>query len=109
MKHPLLVLAVSIELASCQHKVDPVIDLSKAEWQWSCPDSSTLRPFNASMPGHVLEALVEADLTPNPYLGTHERDVQWVETVPWHLRAHIPNTGVDADSAVMCLEGIDTY
>ena len=61
------------------------------------------------MPGHVLEALVEADLTPNPYLGTHERDVQWVETVPWHLRAHIPNTGVDADSAVMCLEGIDTY
>ena len=109
MKHPLLVLAVSLELASCQHKVSPVIDLSKAEWQWSSPDSSTLIPFDASMPGHVLEALVEADLTPNPYLGTHERNVQWVETVPWHLRTHIPNTGVDADSAVMCLEGIDTY
>ncbi|MGB1100311.1 MAG: glycosyl hydrolase 2 galactose-binding domain-containing protein, partial [Flavobacteriales bacterium] len=90
MKHLLLALAVSLGLASCQQEVVSVIDLSKADWQWSSPDSSSIRPFDACMPGHVLEALVEADLAPNPYLGTHERDVQWVETLPWHLRTHLP-------------------
>lgn len=109
MKHLLLALAVSLGLASCQQEVVSVIDLSKADWQWSSPDSSSIRPFDACMPGHVLEALVEADLAPNPYLGTHERDVQWVEILPWHLRTHLPNTAVASDSAVLCLEGIDTY
>ena len=52
---------------------------------------------------------MEADLAPNPYLGTHERDVQWVETLSWHLRTHLPNNGLTSDSAVLCLEGIDTY
>ena len=40
----------------------------------------------------------------------HERDVQWVEILPWHLQTHLPSTGVakPGDSAV-CLEGIDIY
>ena len=109
MKHLLLALAVSLGLASCQQEVVSVIDLSEADWKWSSPDSSAIRPFDACIPGHVLEALVEADLAPNPYLGTHERDVQWVEILPWHLQTHLPNTGVATDSAVLCLEGIDTY
>ena len=53
---------------------------------------------------------MEADLAPNPYLSTHEREVQWVETLPWHLRT-IPNSSVDlpGDSAVLHFQGIDTY
>ena len=109
MKHLLLALAVSLGLASCQSEVDSVIDLSEADWQWSSPDSSAIRPFDACIPGHVLEALADADLAPNPYHGAHERDVQWVEILPWHLQTHLPNTGVATDSAVICLEGNRHY
>ena len=58
-----------------------------------------------------MEALVEADLCPNPYPGTHERDVQWVETLPWVLQTHVDGTVCqDLETVLFCtLEGIDTY
>ena len=111
MKHLLLVLVVFAGLVSCQVPSSPSTNLSEAAWQWSSPDSLTLGAFEATLPGHVLEALVHAGLAPDPHVGTHEREVQWVETLDWHLRTHVPSTSValPGDSAVLSLEGIDTY
>ena len=70
-----------------------------------------MQRIDASLPGYAMEALVEANLCPNPFMGTHERDVQWVETLPWVLSTHVdgPLCQDLGDSAVLHLEGLDTY
>lgn len=68
-------------------------------------------PIAAKVPGHVLPDLNEAMLAPNPYLGTHERDVQWVEHQTWAYmtEVHFPEWWRTTDSAVFRFSGLDTY
>ena len=98
-------------MASCWTVQPHIVDLSASTWHWSSPDSSSLQRIDASLPGYAMEALVEANLCPNPFMGTSERDVQWVETLPWVLSTHVddPLCRDLGDSAVLHLEGLDTY
>ena len=111
MNHLSLALIVCAGLASCQASAPSSVNLTGTQWRWTSPDSLALGAFEASLPGHVLEALVQADLAPDPFTGTHEREVQWVENVAWHARTHVPSASVNltCDSAVLCFEGVDTY
>ena len=106
-----LAAVVSLSAISCSKQDITRVDLSKASWHWSNPDSSSSFQIPARVPGHVLESLVQSGLAPNPNQGTHERDVQWVESEPWTLSTHVNLSKglMPGDSAELHFEGLDTY
>lgn len=65
----------------------------------------------ASVPGHVLLDLVAADLAPDPFLGTNEPRVQWVEEEPWTYTVHFeaPSSWSATDTTTITFAGLDTY
>ena len=65
----------------------------------------------ASVPGHVLLDLVAADLAPDPFLGTNEPRVQWVEDEAWTytLRFSAPPGWSANDTTEIHFSSLDTY
>ena len=97
-----------LSLASCGEKLGHEVDLSQLKWTVVC-QSGRVQPCSAEVPGHVLPSLVNAGLAPNPYHGTHERDVQWVEDETWTYSTKLPPTHMAGmDSAVLTFQGLDT-
>lgn len=85
------------------------IDLTQLDWMVSC-QPKRVSPCSAEVPGHVLTSLVAEGLAPNPDLGTHERDVQWVEDDIWTYSTTLPPSVVTGlDSAILTFQGLDTY
>ena len=66
---------------------------------------------DAQVPGFVLEDLVRAGLAPDPYTGTHERDVQWVEDSTWTYTASFvrPDGWATSDSATLEFQGLNVF
>ncbi|MER7170627.1 glycoside hydrolase family 2 protein [Streptomyces mesophilus] len=67
--------------------------------------------LEARVPGCVHTDLLAADLIPDPFLGTNERDVAWVGRQPWTYRRQL--TGEEANTAAhertdLVFEGLDT-
>lgn len=86
------------------------VGLDNLKWSLSC-DSAEFRQVPARVPGHVLPALVEAGLVPDPNFGTQERDVQWVELEAWTFSTHVPLPlgWKEGEQARLEFEGLDTY
>lgn len=86
------------------------IRLQNLTWSVFSSDT-TLSPVPARVPGHVLPDLVEAGLAPDPYLETHEIEVQWVESLSWTYRTHLDlPRGWESPSQVQLeFAGLDTY
>ena len=72
-------------------------------------DSTLL--LDADVPGCVTLSLLKAGLIPDPYNGTHERDVQWVEKLPWTYSTTLarPQGWPAEDSLVLTFSNLDTY
>ena len=66
---------------------------------------------DAQVPGFVLEDLVRAGLAPDPYTGTHELDVQWVEDSTWTYTASFvrPDGWATSDSATLEFQGLNVF
>lgn len=79
------------------------------DWTLNRPGASKAIP--ASVPGHVLLDLVAADLAPDPFLGTNEPRVQWVEDEPWTYTLHFeaPTGWSATDTTTITFAGLDTY
>ena len=71
-------------------------------------DSTLL--LDADVPGCVTQSLLNAGLIPDPYNGTHERDVQWVEQLPWTYSTTLarPQGWPAKDSLVLTFSNLDT-
>ena len=66
---------------------------------------------DAQVPGFVLEDLVRAGLAPDPYTGTHELDVQWVEDSTWTYTTSFvrPYGWAASDSATLEFQGLNVF
>ena len=65
----------------------------------------------ASVPGSVHQDLLAADRIPDPFIGLHEQDVQWVGEVDWLYRCtfDLEPDSLQSGSVALCLDGLDTF
>ncbi len=66
---------------------------------------------SARVPGTVHQDLMAHGLIPNPFVGTNEKDVQWVELEDWDYRTtfDVSPAQLERGGAVLAFEGLDTY
>ena len=80
MKHSLpLLLAALLLLTGCGHKWT-IVELG--DWQFEYNGQW----YDATVPGCIHTDLMARSLIPDPFYGTNEDSVQWVEQRDWHYR-----------------------
>ena len=86
----------------------PTLDLTQARWQFRDTTSKTWLP--ATVPGCVHTDLLAAGKIPEPFYGTRELDLQWIEKRDWEYRATFTLTAAFlAESVIeLCADGLDT-
>lgn len=67
--------------------------------------------YAAEVPGSVQRDLVRHNLLPNPYYGTNEEKIQWVENENWDFRKTFTVTAdqLQYGDALLSFEGLDTH
>lgn len=85
-------------------------------WQFSQANSSKQDNenalwYDAKVPGSVQHDLIRHGVLPDPYYGTNEELVQWVEDKKWDFRKTFEVTAeqLQYDEAVIFFEGLDTH
>ena len=77
-------------------------------WQFSQMNSDQW--YEAEVPGSVQRDLVRHGLLPDPYYGTNEEQVQWVEDENWDFKKtfSVSAAQLQHDEALLLFEGLDT-
>ncbi|SVB49726.1 uncharacterized protein METZ01_LOCUS202580, partial [marine metagenome] len=78
---------------------------------WTFRQAGTKTWYPAEVPGNVHTDLMTNGLIPNPFIGTNELNVQWVENEDWEYIAefHINQESLGHDKIEITFEGLDTY
>lgn len=78
---------------------------------WEFSQSGTNKWRTAIVPGTVHQDLIRHELIPNPFYGTNEQKVQWVENEDWEYKTTFTLTEeqLNRDGALLTFEGLDTY
>lgn len=86
----------------------PVLDLTRAKWKFR--DCSTIPWFPARVPGCVHRDLRRARKIPDPFFGTNELDLQWIEQRDWEYQTDFNVSGALRNEEVVELvaDGLDT-
>lgn len=78
-------------------------------WEFSRADEGIWRP--ATVPGTVHTDLLAQHLIPDPFVGTNEKAVQWVDKKDWQYRKrwHMKKQELNAEVIELEFKGLDTY
>ena len=78
-------------------------------WQFS--KSSKNEWKEATVPGSVQRDLIRLGELPDPYWGTNEKLVQWIEDKNWDFQKsfHVSAEQLTYDDALLIFNGLDTY
>lgn len=78
---------------------------------WEFSQAGNGKWMNAIVPGTVHQDLIRHELLPNPFYGTNEEKIQWVENEDWEYRTSFTVTEeqLKRDDAQLIFEGLDTY
>ncbi len=78
---------------------------------WSFKQVGTDKWLPAQVPGTVHQDLLRLHMLPNPFYGTNEKDIQWVENEDWQYKTSFNVTAdqLQYEGAQMIFEGLDTY
>lgn len=110
--HPLNKLSTRVAAKSCGLRpISGVFLLSLASLAWRFRDlSSGGRWYPATVPGCVHRDLHRAGLIPDPFHGTNELELQWIEHRAWEYRAtfSVPARWLDEAWVELCADGLDT-
>ena len=104
----LLTLLCFIPVLLWANKPSTAIQLND-EWQFSQSNKDEWRP--AIVPGSVQRDLIRLKVLPDPYYGTNEKKVQWVEDENWDFKKsfNLTEEQLKYDDALLTFEGLDTY
>ncbi len=86
-----------------------VLDLSQQEWRFR--QASTRSPWRkATVPGCVHTDLLRHKLIPDPFFGTNELQLQWIEEADWEYRTlfTVPKTLRGESHLELVADGLDT-
>jgi beta-mannosidase len=87
----------------------PTLDLAKSRWQFR--DTSAPKTWlPATVPGCVHTDLLAAGKIPDPFYGTNELGLQWIEERDWEYRTTFTVTAAFLAEAEidLCADGLDT-
>jgi beta-mannosidase len=78
---------------------------------WNFREAVTAAWFPATVPGNIHTDLMANDLLPDPFIGTNELEVQWVEEKDWeyHTTFLLSSKLMKNDHIDLIFEGLDTY
>ena len=79
------------------------------EWQFTQTDKDEWH--SATVPGSVQRDLIRLEILPDPYYGTNEEKVQWVENENWDFKKSFQLTVEELEyaDALLTFEGLDTH
>lgn len=103
-----LLLTVSLLLALFTHGIAQDHALSDG-WEFSRVDEGIWRP--ATVPGTVHTDLLALHLIPDPFVGTNEKAVQWIDKKDWQYRRkwHLKKQELNFEVIELEFKGLDTY
>lgn len=78
---------------------------------WEFSQSGTGKWMTGVVPGTVHQDLIRHELLPDPFYGTNEKKIQWVENEDWEYRTSfvVSEEQLKRDGAQLIFEGLDTY
>lgn len=78
---------------------------------WEFSQAGTGKWMTGVVPGTVHQDLIRHELLPNPFYGTNEQKIQWVENEDWEYKTSfiLSEDQLKRDGAQLILEGLDTY
>lgn len=78
---------------------------------WMFSQSGSDKWLTATVPGTVHYDLLRHQMIPDPFWGTNEYRIQWVENEDWEYRMvfTVTDEQLARDGAMMTFEGLDTY
>jgi beta-mannosidase len=77
---------------------------------WTFHPSGSEKIYPAEVPGVVHLDLLRQGEIPNPFYGTNEEDVQWIENEAWEYQMSFDLENLDsAKNYELVFEGLDTY
>jgi beta-mannosidase len=87
-----------------------VLPLANARWSFRDASTRSSAWLPAQVPGCVHTDLRRAKKIPDPFFGTNELDLQWIEERDWEYRAdfQVSPTLLAEDVVELCADGIDT-
>ncbi len=79
------------------------------DWEFSRAGADKWLP--ATVPGTVHQDLIRHNLLPDPFYGTNEEKIQWVENEDWEYKTSFSVSAeqLKRDGAQLIFEGLDTY
>jgi beta-mannosidase len=111
MNRAALLIAISLPLflPSCNEPGGGSTIALDRGWEFRRVSEDGWRP--ARVPGCVHTDLLAAGLIEDPFYGTNERDLQWIENEDWEyrLRFDAPRAVLDRGRVELDFEGVDTY
>ena len=108
MKKLTLFLTFLLIVLSLSAQTGETISLNNG-WQFSQMNKDQW--YDAEVPGSVQRDLVRHGVLPDPFYGTNEEKVQWVEDENWDFRKSFTVTTeqLQRDDALLFFEGLDTH
>jgi beta-mannosidase len=105
----LLLLGLLVMMASCTGKTTNNYSELNLDWKFSRTGSDQWYP--AQVPGSVQEDLLLNALIPDPFIGSNEDSIQWVEEESWSYRAEfkLSDQQLTYKNLELIFEGLDTY
>lgn len=106
-----LISAILACMCMCQTGAENKPEVMKLHQGWECAQSGTDKWMTATVPGTIHQDLIAHHLLPNPFFGTNEQKIQWVENEDWQYRTsfQVSEAQLARDGALLELEGLDTY
>ena len=104
----LLILLSFIPTLLWAYNPSTIIQLNNG-WQFTQTDKNEWH--TATVPGSVQRDLIKLKVLPNPYFGTNEDSVQWVEDENWDYKKSFQLTEEQLryDDVLLTFEGLDTH
>lgn len=110
MKHYItfLLLCCSTFLFGQQRTLPEVMELNS---YWSFSKLGSDEWFLAEVPGTVHQDLLRHGLLPDPFYGTNEKKIQWVENEDWEYKTNfvVKKAQLEHDAVRLVFQGLDTY
>ena len=103
------IMSIILMFAGCVNDKSESTNITPENWKFRKVGTKKWHP--AEVPGHIHTDLLNNGMIPDPFMGTNELDIQWIENEHWeYLSSLYANQELlNHDKIDLTFEGLDTY